>query len=215
MIGTFDAAVAPRASGLLKRLAGAALALSLVGMVGMTGGEAAFAAGPFTGMGGSWAGSGTVAMDSGTKERMRCSAQYLVKDNDNNLQQSLSCSSPSYDLKVNTYVSHSAGALSGYWEELRNNVRGTVAGTANGNRVRVHAERLGLLGDAESGNPGINPVGGRDTRPGDAEAVPAGRGHAAQARLTPFLMSGAIGRAAGNGGPSDFSGGEAEKRSSG
>jgi hypothetical protein len=136
MIGIFDAIAAPRASGILKRT-GAVLALSLVGTLGMAVEDAAFAAGPFSGMDGSWSGSGTVSLDSGTKERMNCTAQYLVKDNDNNLQQHLSCSSPSYTFKVNTYVDHQAGTLSGYWEELQNNVRGSVAGSARGSRVHV------------------------------------------------------------------------------
>ena len=136
MIDIFDAMTAPRACGMLKRTS-AALALSLVGMIGMAGGDAAFAGGPFSGMDGSWAGSGAVSMDNGTKERMRCTAQYLVKDNDNNLQQHLDCSSPSYQFKVNTYVDHQGGTLSGYWEELKNNVRGSVAGSARGSRVHV------------------------------------------------------------------------------
>ena len=136
MIDTYDAATATRASGLLRRT-GAALALALVATLGMAAGDAALAGGPFAGMGGSWAGSGTVATDGGVKERLRCTAQYLVRDDDNNLQQTLSCSSASYELKVNTYVNHAGGSLSGYWEELRNNVRGTVAGSARGNSVRV------------------------------------------------------------------------------
>ena len=136
MIDTIDAMTTPRASGLLKRTS-AALMLSLFGVLGMAGGDAALAGGPFAGMDGSWSGSGTVSLDSGTKERMRCTAQYVVKDNDNNLQQHLNCTSPSYDFKVNTYVSHDSGSLSGYWEELKNNVRGSVAGSANADRVRV------------------------------------------------------------------------------
>ena len=136
MIENFDAMTAPRASGLLKRTS-AVVALSLAGMLAMAGANVAYAGGPFTGLGGSWAGSGTVSLDTGTKERMRCTAQYLVQDNDNVLQQHLNCSSPSYDFKVNTYVNHDGGSLSGYWEELKNNVRGTVAGNTRGNRVNV------------------------------------------------------------------------------
>jgi hypothetical protein len=166
MIDIFDATTAPPASGMLKRT-GAALVLALVGMLGTAGGDLAFAGGPFAGMDGSWSGSGTVSLDSGTKERMRCTAQYLVKDNDNNLQQHLTCSSPSYDFRVNTYVNHDAGTLSGYWEELKNNVRGSVAGNANGNRVRVvlkgsaFSATLDLVTSGSSQSVTITP--GRDT----------------------------------------------------
>ncbi len=127
-------ATAPRACGPLKR---AGMALAFAGLFGMVTTSAALAGGPFGGFDGSWSGSGTVSLDSGTKERMRCTAQYIVKDDDNNLQQHINCSSPSYDFRVNTYVDHSGGTLSGYWEELKNNVRGSVAGSANAGRVRV------------------------------------------------------------------------------
>jgi hypothetical protein len=135
MINTSFATKAPWAVSQLKRT-GAALALSL-GLLGLAGSDIAFAGGPFTGMDGAWSGSGTVSLDSGTKERMRCTAQYLVQDNDNNLQQHINCSSPSYEFRVNTFVNHAAGNLSGYWEELKNNVRGSVDGSARGNRVHV------------------------------------------------------------------------------
>lgn len=136
MIDKFDATATPRKSGVSRRMSAVA-ALVFAGTLGMAAGNAAYAGGPFAGMEGYWSGSGTVSLDTGTKERMRCTAQYLVRDNDNNLQQHLSCSSPSYDLKVNTYVDHQGGSLSGYWEELKNNIRGSVAGTVRGNQVRV------------------------------------------------------------------------------
>lgn len=129
-----DPTVATALRGWLRH---ATAALALAGVLGMGWTGVAFAGGPFSGFDGSWSGSGTVSLDSGTKERMNCSAQYLVKDGDNNLQQHINCSSPSYEFKVNTYVDHSAGSLSGYWEELKNNVRGTVSGNVNGGRVHV------------------------------------------------------------------------------
>ena len=197
MIDNFHATTEPRASGLLRRTS-AALALSL-GMLGMAAGDVAFAGGPFTGLGGSWVGSGTVAMDSGTKERMRCTAQYLVKDNDNNLQQHLNCSSPSYDFKVNTYVDHAGGSLSGYWEELKNNVRGSVDGNARGNRVHVRAAGFGLLRGARPGDQRQQPVGDDHARPRHQHAGSERRHHAAPDRLIqPVPSSGAIGRAAGD-----------------
>ena len=182
MIDNFDATTEPRASGLLKRTS-AALALSL-GMLGMAGGDVAFAGGPFAGMDGSWAGSGTVAMDSGTKERMRCTAQYLVKDDDNNLQQHLNCSSPSYDFKVNTYVDHAGGSLSGYWEELKNNVRGSVDGNTRGNRVHVVLQGSAFSAVLDLVTSGTKPVGDDHARPRHQHAGPARRHHAAPERLT-------------------------------
>jgi hypothetical protein len=96
---------------------------------------AAHAGGPFAGMGGAWSGTGTVSMKTGTKERIRCTAQYLVKNDDNNFQQALRCQSASYKFEVNAYVNHNGGSLSGYWTELVNNVKGGVSGKADGNHV--------------------------------------------------------------------------------
>ncbi len=166
MTDIIHATTPPPASGIVKRT-GVALALALVGTLGMAGGNVAYAGGPFAGMDGFWAGSGTVSLDSGTKERMTCTAQYVVKDNDNNLQQHLNCTSPSYAFKVNTYVDHQAGSLSGYWEELQNNVRGSVAGNASGNRVRVLLRGSAFsatLNLVTSGNrQSVTIVPGRDT----------------------------------------------------
>lgn len=159
-----DTVVATAPRGRLKR---ATEALALAGVLGIGWTGAALAGGPFAGFDGSWSGSGTVSLDSGTKERMRCTAQYLVKDDDNNLQQHINCSSPSYEFRVNTYVDHSRGSLSGYWEELKNNVRGSVAGSANGNRVNVvlrgsaFSATMGLVTSGTSQSVIIAP--GRDT----------------------------------------------------
>jgi hypothetical protein len=112
-------------------LAGAA-ALQLVAVLAA---GAALADGPFSALPGSWAGNGTVSLDGGTKERMQCRAQYIVKNDDNNFQQALRCSSASYKFEVNAYVDHEAGSLSGYWSEQINNVKGGVSGSVTGDHI--------------------------------------------------------------------------------
>src|SRR5580700_4238818 len=59
--------------------------------------------GPFTGMAGSWSGGGTVTLDDGSTERIRCRATYAVGAGGNGLNQTLVCASDSYkfDLKSN------------------------------------------------------------------------------------------------------------------
>src|SRR5256885_12689 len=74
---------------------------------------AAAASGPFAALAGIWAGGGTISLQNGTKERLRCRVQYVVTQEGNNLQQALSCSSDSYKFQVNAYVNVKGGSLSG------------------------------------------------------------------------------------------------------
>jgi len=121
------------------RLGAVAVSLATVLAAG-----AALADGPFGALPGSWAGSGTVTLDGGTKERMQCKAQYIVKNDDNNFQQALRCSSASYKFEVNAYVDHDGGNLSGYWSEAVNNVNGGVSGSVSGNHIQAVLKGTGF-----------------------------------------------------------------------
>jgi hypothetical protein len=90
--------------------------------------------GPFAGIAGVWAGGGTVALEDGATERIRCRATYAVGAGGNGLNLDLTCASDSYkfDLKGNVISDH--GALSGTWSESSRGVIGTLEGRgANGN----------------------------------------------------------------------------------
>src|SRR4051812_31193443 len=63
-------------------------------------------AGPFATLSGVWTGGGTVSLENGTKERLRCRVQYVTTNEGNNLQQSLNCDSASYHFHVNAYVNY-------------------------------------------------------------------------------------------------------------
>ena len=52
--------------------------------------------GPFAGWPAYWSGGGTVTLDDGSTERIRCRATYAVGDGGNGLNQSLTCASDSY-----------------------------------------------------------------------------------------------------------------------
>jgi hypothetical protein len=133
-------------------------------------GGAALADGPFGALPGSWAGNGTVQLDGGTKERMQCKAQYVVKNDDNNFQQALRCSSASYKFEVNAYVDHDAGSLSGYWSEQINNVNGGVSGSVSGNRIQAVLKGTGFAANLDINTAGssqtvtLTPTADTDTR---------------------------------------------------
>jgi hypothetical protein len=91
-------------------------------------------AGPFAGMAGNWSGGGTVTLDDGSSERLRCRATYAVGAGGNGLNLSLVCASDSYKFDLKGNVISDRGALSGSWTESTRNVAGTLEGRgANGN----------------------------------------------------------------------------------
>ena len=90
--------------------------------------------GPFAGMAGVWSGGGTVTLDDGSSERIRCRATYAVGAGGNGLNQSLTCASDSYRFSLSSNVISRGGSLSGTWSESSRNINGTIEGRgANGN----------------------------------------------------------------------------------
>jgi hypothetical protein len=98
-------------------------------------GSASYAqSGPFAGMAGNWSGGGTVTLDDGSTERIRCRATYAVGAGGNGLNQSLLCASDSYKFDLRGNVIAEGGSLSGTWSESSRGVNGTLQGRgANGN----------------------------------------------------------------------------------
>jgi hypothetical protein len=90
--------------------------------------------GPFAGMAGRWSGGGTVTLDDGSTERIRCRASYAVGAGGNGLNLSLICASDSYKFDLRGNVVAERGALSGDWSESSRGINGTLEGRgANGN----------------------------------------------------------------------------------
>ena len=100
--------------------------------------------GPFAGLAGNWSGGGTVTLDDGSTERIRCRASYAVGAGGNGLNQTLTCASDSYKFDLAGNVVSERGALSGTWSESSRNVNGTLEGRgANGNfQVVASASRI-------------------------------------------------------------------------
>ena len=100
--------------------------------------------GPFAGMAGNWSGGGSVALDDGSSERIRCRASYAVGAGGTGLNLTLTCASDSYKFGLSANVVSEGGALSGTWSESSRNVNGNLEGRgANGN-VQVIASAPGF-----------------------------------------------------------------------
>jgi hypothetical protein len=118
---------------------------SLVLFAATVTGSASYAqSGPFTGMAGVWSGGGTVTLDDGSTERIRCRANYAVGAGGNGLNQSLLCASDSYKFDLRSNVIAEGGSLQGTWSETSRGVSGTLQGRGAGGNFQVLASAAGF-----------------------------------------------------------------------
>ncbi len=125
-----------------RRLAFAFVAL-LAASVWATAGHAQ-AAGPFAGMAGVWSGAGTVTLDDGSTERIRCRATYAVGAGGNGLQQTLVCASDSYKFNLSSNIIAQGSAISGTWNESSRNINGNLEGRSGGGNFQVAVSAPGF-----------------------------------------------------------------------
>ena len=104
----------------------------------------AAAAGPFDGLAGSWAGSGSIALADGTSERIRCRVASDVSGGGTGLQQQLRCASVSYNFDLSSTVRSQGGTLSGTWFEATRGIGGNLRGRASGALVEAVVEAGGF-----------------------------------------------------------------------
>jgi hypothetical protein len=100
--------------------------------------------GPFTGLAGNWSGGGTVTLDDGSTERIRCRASYAVGAGGNQLNQRLLCASDSYKFELSSNVIAEGGSLSGTWGESSRGVSGTLQGRGSSGNFQVVASAAGF-----------------------------------------------------------------------
>lgn len=118
-----------------KTLLRSALVAAAFGLVGST----AFAqSAPFAGMAGVWSGSGTISLEDGSKERIRCKATYAVSGDGTGLNQNLLCASDSYKFELKSDVLAKGNTLSGNWAETTRGVAGSLEGSAGGGKFNVN-----------------------------------------------------------------------------
>ena len=119
-------------------------AVALFAITGWNNAAHAQATGPFAGLAGVWTGAGTVTLDDGATERIRCRATYAVGAGGNGLQQTLTCASDSYKFSLTTNVTAQGSAISGTWAETSRNIQGTIEGRASPGAIQVTANAPGF-----------------------------------------------------------------------
>jgi hypothetical protein len=112
------------------------LAAALSVLASVSPGQAAD--GPFTGMAGSWSGPGTITV-SGSRERLRCRANYNVSNNGSTVDLTIRCASDAYNFNLQGGVNHNNGAITGTWSESAHGAAGEIAGTASAGVIRARA----------------------------------------------------------------------------
>jgi hypothetical protein len=100
--------------------------------------------GPFAGMAGVWAGAGTVTLDDGSTERIRCRANYAVGNGGAGLNLTLTCASDSYKFDLRGALISDRGALSGTWGESSRGINGTLEGRGSGGNFQLIASAAGF-----------------------------------------------------------------------
>jgi len=104
-----------------------AILATAVSIVLAAGGEAG-AEELFGRLAGQWAGNGTVSFISGSRERIRCRADYSSRNQDTSLWLDLRCASDSYKFELRSELVSNNGSISGVWSENTRNVAGTLSG---------------------------------------------------------------------------------------
>jgi hypothetical protein len=100
--------------------------------------------GPFERLAGQWAGSGTIDLSNGTRERIKCRASYDALAHQHNLQLSIRCASDSFNFNLSSSADLAGRAVSGTWSESTHGVGGTISGTAEGDHIHARAESPGF-----------------------------------------------------------------------
>ena len=95
-------------------------------------------------MAGNWSGGGTVTLDDGSTERIRCRASYAVGAGGNGLNLSLICASDSYKFDLRGNVVAERGALSGTWSESSRGISGNLEGRGSSGNFQVVASAAGF-----------------------------------------------------------------------
>ena len=96
----------------------------------------------FAGMAGNWRGSGTVSLDDGSSERIRCRATYKVFGA--SMDMSLTCASDAYKFNLLAAVVAAGGEVTGTWSETSRNVGGNIQGRGAGGSFQVIAQAAGF-----------------------------------------------------------------------
>lgn len=113
------------------------IAAAVLFVTAATSSESNAQVGPFAPMAGTWSGSGTVVLDDGSTERIRCRAKYAPIGP--TMELSLTCASDAYKFNFSANVKAEGSAITGSWSEASRNISGSLQGRGGGGNFEVVA----------------------------------------------------------------------------
>ncbi|MGX1322912.1 hypothetical protein AB7M17_006365 [Bradyrhizobium sp. USDA 377] len=118
------------------------IAAAVLFAAGLANSESKAQSGPFAPMAGSWSGGGTVTLDDGSTERIRCRAKYAPIGP--TMELSLTCASDAYKFNLGANVRAEGNAITGSWSEASRNISGALQGRGGGGNFEVVASTAGF-----------------------------------------------------------------------
>jgi hypothetical protein len=111
----------------------------------------------FQALDGAWSGSGSVRLENGKSERLKCKGYYNAKGDGSTLGMAINCGNASFKINMRANLRNAGGSISGTWEEREFNQTGIVAGrkTSSGFDLKF----TGAL----SGSMSVSTTGGNQT----------------------------------------------------
>lgn len=97
---------------------------------------------PFGPMAGSWSGGGTVSLEDGSTERIRCRAKYAPIGP--TMEMTLTCASDAYKFILSANVQSAGNTITGSWSESSRNISGSLQGRGGGGNFEVVASAAGF-----------------------------------------------------------------------
>lgn len=107
----------------------------------------------FAALDGAWGGSGSVRLENGKTERLRCRGYYNAKTG-TTLGMAINCGNASFKINMRANLRNAGGSITGTWEEREFNQTGNVSGkqTANGFNLRFTGALSGSMSVATTGS---------------------------------------------------------------
>jgi hypothetical protein len=118
------------------------IAAAVLFAAGIANSESMAQSGPFAPLAGSWSGAGTVTLDDGSTERIRCRARYAPIGP--TMEMSLTCASDAYKFNLGANVRAEGGAIAGSWSEASRNISGSLQGRGAGGTYELVASTAGF-----------------------------------------------------------------------
>jgi hypothetical protein len=100
------------------------------------------AADPLAAFAGQWAGGGSLTLNSGSRERLRCRGTNVTSGN--SLTLNLRCASDASNFVLASEITYDNGNISGSWSETTRGVMGSLSGKASGSQIHATATAAGF-----------------------------------------------------------------------